>query len=542
MTKKVLLVPIVDIINNSVIEQNVDQKIVGQTLSMVQDVYLKPIITSTIYNSLIDAVYDHKVNGSILPTTYADLQEAVKPYLISRTVCEFLIMNNYKISSKGVIKLSDNSGQTADENSVENLKNYYENLSSRYKQMLLDYLDENGLLEDTADTDTISESVGWFLGDDSCSTNVSNTSTQAITDTFTNSGSYDPLTGLVTFNRTDGGTYQVDLSTIITVDTVVTGGTYSNGVTTFTNNTGGTFNVSGFYTGYTPSQDVFITGGTYSSGTATFRNSTGGTFSVSGFSTGSSSLYSGNGSLVSNRIVNLSGYTLAFSSSTQANALKIGTTGNIMVGQTTDAGYQLDVAGKGRYTTSLEINTAASTAAYFPLIVTSNSSSGYGIQLKHPSTYNTYMGFTPTGWIFANSSLTISSVNCTATAFDIIVPPASTFTLRVGNTSDYIAFTATSGITTFNPSLANRDFVIRGDANASLFYVDASQDNIGIGTSSPNASAIFEVSSTSKGLLPPRMTTAQRDAISSPVAGLMIYNTTTNKHQGYNGSTWNDFY
>ena len=144
--------------------------------------------------------------------------------------------------------------------------------------MLLDYLDENGLLEDTADTDTISESVGWFLGDDSCSTNVSNTSTQAITDTFTNSGSYDPLTGLVTFtrndgleytidlsalsangeiytsgatfngsvitfNRTDGGTYQVDLSTIITVDTVVTGGTYSNGVTTFTNNTGGTFNV-----------------------------------------------------------------------------------------------------------------------------------------------------------------------------------------------------------------------------------------------------------------------------------------------------------
>ena len=38
------------------------------------------------------------------------------------------------------------------------------------------------------------------------------------------------------------------------------------------------------------------------------------------------------------------------------------------------------------------------------------------------------------------------------------------------------------------------------------------------------------------------MTTTQRDAISSPQAGMMIFNTTVNKHQGYDGSAWNDFY
>ena len=38
------------------------------------------------------------------------------------------------------------------------------------------------------------------------------------------------------------------------------------------------------------------------------------------------------------------------------------------------------------------------------------------------------------------------------------------------------------------------------------------------------------------------MTTTQRDAISSPTAGMMIFNTTVNKHQGYDGSAWNDFY
>jgi hypothetical protein len=64
----------------------------------------------------------------------------------------------------------------------------------------------------------------------------------------------------------------------------------------------------------------------------------------------------------------------------------------------------------------------------------------------------------------------------------------------------------------------------------------------GIGTTAPNASAKLDISSTTQGFLPPRMTTTQRDAISTPAAGLVIYNSTTNKHQGYNGTIWNDFY
>jgi hypothetical protein len=38
--------------------------------------------------------------------------------------------------------------------------------------------------------------------------------------------------------------------------------------------------------------------------------------------------------------------------------------------------------------------------------------------------------------------------------------------------------------------------------------------------------------------LPPRMTTTERNAIVSPVAGLVIYNTTTNVLNFYNGTTW----
>ena len=45
---------------------------------------------------------------------------------------------------------------------------------------------------------------------------------------------------------------------------------------------------------------------------------------------------------------------------------------------------------------------------------------------------------------------------------------------------------------------------------------------VGIGTSSPHPSAQLDVTSTTKGLLVPRMTQAQRTAIAGPLAGLLI--------------------
>jgi len=95
-------------------------------------------------------------------------------------------------------------------------------------------------------------------------------------------------------------------------DIFVTGGTYNNGNAIFTNNSGGTFNVTGLttpFTGGTVSgatiftggltantisattyqnlpQDIFVTGGTYTSGNVIFTNNSGGTFSVTGFPIG----------------------------------------------------------------------------------------------------------------------------------------------------------------------------------------------------------------------------------------------------------------
>jgi len=62
--------------------------------------------------------------------------------------------------------------------------------------------------------------------------------------------------------------------------------------------------------------------------------------------------------------------------------------------------------------------------------------------------------------------------------------------------------------------------------------------NMMLGSGAPDATAKLEISSTTQGFLPPRMTTTQRDAITTPAEGLVIYNTTTQVLNFYNGTTW----
>ncbi len=61
---------------------------------------------------------------------------------------------------------------------------------------------------------------------------------------------------------------------------------------------------------------------------------------------------------------------------------------------------------------------------------------------------------------------------------------------------------------------------------------------VGIGTTTPAASSGLDVDYTDKGFLPPRMTTAQRNAILSPADGLMIFNTTTGNLNFYKNDSW----
>jgi hypothetical protein len=77
-----------------------------------------------------------------------------------------------------------------------------------------------------------------------------------------------------------------------------------------------------------------------------------------------------------------------------------------------------------------------------------------------------------------------------------------------------------------------------------LFFISlyvsgfAQTDNVGIGTSNPDASALLDLSSNNKGLLIPRLSTAERLAIAQPALGLQVFDTTLNQFWFFNGSAW----
>jgi len=61
---------------------------------------------------------------------------------------------------------------------------------------------------------------------------------------------------------------------------------------------------------------------------------------------------------------------------------------------------------------------------------------------------------------------------------------------------------------------------------------------IGVGTTSPDASAVLDAQSTTQGMRFPNMTTTQKNAVSTPAAGLVIFDTTLAKLCLFTGVAW----
>jgi len=165
MGSKVLFISEEQLKNESNIESNVDAKVLSKTIQTVQETDLKAILGLELYNGLVDAVHDNVVSGSTLSSLYSELLHGyVKPFLLYKSVSHFLVVNNYKITNKGTMKLGDNSATNVSSDELEYLKNYYDNYAVTYKEALIEFLRANNLLTSKSDTDTTSVSIGWFLG------------------------------------------------------------------------------------------------------------------------------------------------------------------------------------------------------------------------------------------------------------------------------------------------------------------------------------------------------------------------------------------
>ena len=181
------------------------------------------------------------------------------------------------------------------------------------------------------------------------------------------------------------------------------------------------------------------------------------------------------------------------------------TSGNTIVGTTTDAGAKLYVKGSG--------STSATTS-----FLVQNSG---GTQL-----------------LKTLDDGTVEAGGATSTQFKVM----NTAGLSVSRDASLDANIRIREFGTAGPSIkmngnSGPNFKFLDNSNFQCLATEAQWTGIGYLTSK-NSSAILQADSTTKGFLQPRMTSTERNAIATPATGLSIYNTTTNTQDYYNGTAW----
>jgi hypothetical protein len=232
---------------------------------------------------------------------------------------------------------------------------------------------------------------------------------------------------------------------------------------------------------------------------------------------------------------------LRFGDGAFANLL-IGTTGDSIDG---NAMLDLRCNRLGLYLNRGTITTMPNLTNWLGVSVSIVGGSGY--------TDGLYSGVAATGNYFGTVLVNVGISGGSVNAISLFsaaskIQLGETFTIpasSIGGTGSGMSFTITA-INNQNPA-----FTFYNTSNNLLTYWDGTNYSSPIvlklnrvligGTGLANASSILELSSTSQGFLPPRMTTTQINAISSPAEGLVIYNTTLSHLCCYQAGAWAKF-
>jgi hypothetical protein len=163
-------------------------------------------------------------------------------------------------------------------------------------------------------------------------------------------------------------------------------------------------------------------------------------------------------------------------------------------------------------------------------------------QMRLDASGNLGLGVAPSAWFSNYKVLQISSNGAIFTNTDFFAF-GNNFRTDASGTDRYLANGFAQSYRQITSNGQQQWFTApSGTAGNSFTFTQAmtldASGNLGLGTTSPSASAILDAQSTTKGVRMPNMTTTQKNAIASPAAGLMVFDTTLAKLCVYSGSAW----
>lgn len=228
-----------------------------------------------------------------------------------------------------------------------------------------------------------------------------------------------------------------------------------------------------------------------------------------------------------------------------------GSTGNLILqngGTFTDSGERLQVTGTSKFAGNTSV-TGGNLSVFNSSAPTINFQDQTGLNNSYQNASFGIWSSSPRAFlinVWGKTSISITSHNFNNTGYSTTTlnsTPQNGFSSENGGHSLVIPLQATiaRGLTfqrNDNTLNTNNHDAIRLSSATYGTYTFFRVDDIGntyarggavYGSETSNASAILQADSTTKGFLPPRMTTTQKNAITSPAAGLVVYDTTLNK-------------
>ena len=165
MNNNILLISEQQVKDLSVIQLNVDPKLLRTSIQDVQVIKLLPVLGLDVYNKVIDQLYQKTVDSNytvepIISTLYTDY---IIPYLVHCVLQDYVITTTYRFTNKGILKFNDTYATSLTPSELEYAKSYHDNKISSFKSALLRFIDENKLVECKQDSSITEEASGWFL-------------------------------------------------------------------------------------------------------------------------------------------------------------------------------------------------------------------------------------------------------------------------------------------------------------------------------------------------------------------------------------------